>query len=168
MKSLRVAYWDQSPRHLSSWKDLLERYLRQITEIKCIDVKSLDQAAREQVDLTIVHAEHLDREAFHQWLSGLMKTARNSQAIWIPTLIVTRMNFADVRPLFSPTYEENWYCDLIHPDHIDSLPLRVVNLIKIHDHLKELKRYRVSLENLEKQTQALNEQLDTLRQADSE
>lgn len=167
MKSLRVAYWDQTPRHLSSWKDRLERYLRQITEIQCFDVRSLEQAAEQSADLTIVQAADLEEEAFQQWLSGLVKTSRGSDAIWIPTLVITELDFAKVRALFSTTYRENWYCDLIHPEHLDSLPLRVVNLIKIHDHLKELDRYRQSLEDLEKRAELLSQELRSLKQAES-
>ena len=42
----------------------------------------------------------------------------------------------------------NWYFDILSMEHIDSMPIRVANLLRIHDHLHELERYQNTLATL--------------------
>ena len=56
--------------------------------------------------------------------------------------------------------DENWYFDVIDPDHLDSLPMRVANLLRIHDHLHELSRYEKSLADLQADVRQMQQKLE--------
>ena len=57
----------------------------------------------------------------------------------------------------------NWYFDIVASDQLDSLPIRVANLLRIHDHLHELHRYSAALSSLTAQTEALKQELLQLK-----
>ncbi len=166
MRQLRVAYWDHAPRQVNFIKGQLERHLRDLTEISLFDVQGYEQAVQERADLVVVAADHLDAEIFATWFPNLQGKIAKTQGIWVPALILTKLDFAAVHEQFAVAYRDNWYCDLIHPDHLSSLPIRVANLIKMHDHLREMERYQSALSSLEQRVDKLNAELTAFRTLD--
>jgi hypothetical protein len=61
------------------------------------------------------------------------------------------------------TLNSNWYFDLLHPDHLSSLPVRVANLLRMHDHLHELLRYEKELKRMQADIGRIEAELQALR-----
>ena len=60
-------------------------------------------------------------------------------------------------------WASNWYFDIIHPDHLTSLPVRIANLLRIHDHLAELHRYEAELGRMQQNIRMIEAELKTLK-----
>jgi hypothetical protein len=158
-RTLRVKYLVADKRFVDADRMLLETNLRRLTDVTLSEIKSIDDPDFLPCDLLIVAAKNVAAIDFGKWLEGFRKRIHNQGNIWIPALILTQVEFEDLRDILLDAVNDNWYFDVINADHISSLPIRVANLLKIHDHLHEMDRYERSLSDLGDKIAKLEAQL---------
>lgn len=162
-RALRICYYNAETRIVDAGLARFESLLKQMGTIQVEAIASLDDPQLGPSDLLIVAASHLLEEDFLKWLQGLAKRMVRQNNIWVPCLIVADVPFSDLADEVLPfAIAENWYFDVMAPDHIESLPIRVANLLRIHDHLHELGRYEKTLNQLSDQVESLRAQLESL------
>lgn len=147
-RTLRVKYLVADKRFVDADRMVLEKNLRRLTDVELTEIKSVDDSELHPCDLLIVAARHVAAIDFRKWLDGFRKRVKAQAQVRIPALILTDAAFEDLRDILFEAVHENWYFDVIHADHITSLPIRVANLLKIHDHLHEMQRYEQALKDL--------------------
>ena len=136
----RICYWDAEKKFTDSSKINFERHLSFLPDFDLVNLVSLEDENFQPCDLLIVAATAIDEDIFHDWLKGLNKRIIRQNSIWTPCIIVTEISFAESSQSLHTFADNNWYFDILHPHHTDSIPIRVANLLKIHDHLHELFR----------------------------
>ena len=146
---LHVAYWDHERRVADRYKAAFEAQLKKIADVKLTSLRSLDDLDDASCDLLVVGASGIPEEKFLDWLTGLKARLARPDAIWVPVLFFASIGFPVLVEMFRSAVAANWYFDIVAPDHIDSLPLRMANLLRIRDHLQELMRYATVLDDLE-------------------
>jgi hypothetical protein len=160
----RLCIWDLEPRRADALKLNVERSLRFLPQLDLVRLKALDDPNLLPCDLLVVFATHLGEEELITWLSGFEKRmAQQQQGIWIPALIVNACEMTRVVEVLEQTLNSNWYFDLLHPDHLSSLPVRVANLLRMHDHLHELLRYEKELKRMQTDIGRIEAELQALR-----
>ena len=147
-RTLKIAYWNPDPRYVSISHIELEKELGLLAELKVQPVKSIDYLAAEGFDLLVVSAQHIPEEDFSKWLLGLKSRIESQGNIWVPAIVVADVGVKSLREVLAPAIASNWYFDILAKDHISSLPVRVANLVRIHDHLGELRRYSEAVDSL--------------------
>lgn len=152
-RHLRVNYWNSEPRLVAPSKARLEILLKSLGTVDLTEIKSLDD--KQPADLLVIPADHIPEDKFVDWLKGLRQRIKQQGQIWTPALIMADVSFGELDDLLDDAVQANWYFDVVHRDHMDSLPIRVANLLRIHDHLHELKRYRQELDTLDRKVQDL-------------
>jgi len=162
-RPLRVCYWDSEKRITGATKALLESYLQKLGGVDMVAINSLTDDDYTPCDLIILTGEHVPGEAFANWLSSIQSRLRREHQIWTPALILANTDFNDLDDIFPWAVKANWYFDVIHTDHLESLPIRVANLLRIHDHLHELNRYHERLAELETKLEQTNSSLAELK-----
>ena len=159
----RICYWDSEKILLASWKVQFEKSLKFLPELDVYQLKTLDDPAFFPCDLMVVAAQSVPDEELSQWLQGLHNRIKAQGKIWSPALVLSYANFQNLSPLIHEFAANNWYFDIVHPDHFDSLPIRIANLLRIHDHLHELQRYHDQVidmqERIEQVEASLGQQL---------
>jgi hypothetical protein len=158
-RTLRVKYFVADKRFVDADRMLLEKNLRRISDVKLSEIKSIEAADFLPCDLLVVAAKNVAAIDFKKWLTGFRKRVHNEGNIWVPALILTEVEFEDLRDILLEAVNENWYFDVMHADHMASLPIRVANLLKINDHLHELDRYEKALADLGEKVMKLESQL---------
>ena len=143
---LRVAYLDGEQRSVDARKLFLESKLKSLADLKIETLKSIEDLKSESCDLLIVSANHIPSEEFEKWLDGFC--GRMLEHIWTPALVLASLDAKRLDSLLKKIVHQNWYFDIVDASHLDSLPIRVANLIRIHDHLLELRKYDEELNNL--------------------
>jgi hypothetical protein len=78
-------------------------------------------------------------------------------------LIVAELPVNEARLLMEHAIKSNWYFDVVRPEHLDSLPVRVANLLRIHDHFHELRRNSETLDRLQDRVNMLEHEVNALR-----
>lgn len=136
---LKLAYLDAEQRHVDARKLYLESKLKSLADIQLTMIPSVDALASARYDLVIVSASHIPGEDFEKWLDTFC--IRMKAHVWIPALILATLEARQLESLLKKIVHQNWYFDIVDPQHMDSMPIRVANLIRIHDHLQELQRY---------------------------
>ena len=126
-------------------------------------VKGLSDPKFSPCDLLIIDAHKLPAENFPQWLFAFSKKIESQGFIWVPALIISSASFITLKEVLNRAIEMNWYFDIMKEEHMDSIPIRVANLLRIHDHLHEMKRYEESLNALSNQLDQLTHTIRTLK-----
>jgi hypothetical protein len=162
-RTMRVSYWNIEKRVLDSERMSLEKHLEQLGDIKVTPVDGLDAPGAMPCDLLIVAAQILAGQDFPTWLTGLSQRIQRQGYIWTPALILADMPFGVLRGILPAAVSDNWYFDILAPQHMESLPIRVANLLRIHDHLHELKRYGSVVDELSVKTEKLENELQKLK-----
>ena len=161
-RKLRVCYWDSDPRTLNSPKLTFENYLKRMTDnFDIIDLKGLDDPSFHPSDLLVISAPQIDTEIFLDWLNGLSKRVDNQKSIWIPALILTDQSITTLIETMDSAIYDNWYFDIVSVKEMPSIPIRISNLLKIHDHLHELYRYDQEIKSLQSQVKSLEERIQS-------
>jgi hypothetical protein len=124
---------------------------------------ALEELTKEPRDLVIVAAQRVGAAEFPVWFDGLRKRVMAQGGIWIPALVLADVPFKVLTEILPAAVADNWYFDILVPAHIASLPIRVANLLRIHDHLHELKRYSAALEDITTKVTMLESQMRDLR-----
>jgi hypothetical protein len=159
-RKLKIGVHDQEPRIFNRIKASLESQISRLASIQICPIKSLNELA-DSIDLLLVIAPPLNSEHFTQWLSSIESRCSNPDSIWTPCIIIADIDFGGLNELLEPASRSNWYFDIIHSEHLNSLPIRVANLLRISDHLKELLRYDREVKNLLKRVEFLESKFHT-------
>jgi len=155
----RLCYWDTEKRHFDSFKANFERHIKFLPQLTLYQLTSLDDPEFFPCDLLIIYAAHIPDEELPQWIEGLKKRIQAGGKIWTPSLILSPVGFGELSEWLHEYADSNWYFDIIHPDQWTSLPIRVANLLRIHDHLHELYRYQDQLTSLQERITTIEQEL---------
>ena len=150
-RPLRVCSYHYDPRFIDDTLEQVEHELSKVHDFEIISLSSLDAPEFDPCDLLILMAQQLQDSELTQWTKGLAHRLRHK--IWTPALIVASPGFQVLSELTTFALGSNWYFDVVDAEHIPSLPLRITNLIRIHDHLHEMYRYEKTLSTLEQKLQ---------------
>lgn len=156
---LRLAYYNAHNRELDAYRLILESYLAKLGPFTIKKLKHLQELSAEPCDLLVVAAHRLPEGQFLAWLLGFSDKIIAQGCIWVPALIIADANFETLSEVLEKAVHMNWYFDIMSEAHLASLPIRVANLLRIHDHLHELKRYEKTLETLSQQLAHVTSQL---------
>lgn len=159
----RVAYLDTQQKYFTGAKKHCQNILRSLDGTDFNEISALNQLDTQNTDIVFLSASHIESVDFQQWLDGLAKKFKRNEFIWIPALILAEVSLNISRDILQVTINNNWYYDIISPNELDSLPLRMANLIKIHDHMKELNRYEAELQNFSEKIEGLERVIHTLQ-----
>ena len=162
-RKLRICYYNVDQQSLNSLRISLEAALQSLGEFEILPVTGLADPARLPCDLFLVHAINIKEETFPAWLYHFSQRMEQQGNIWIPAIFVSEVSWHILRSMTEKAVQMNWYFDIVSPQHIDSLPVRIANLLRIHDHLHELKRYEASLNELSVRLEDLAEAVQRLR-----
>jgi hypothetical protein len=143
---------------------MIESHLKRLGDLKVEAVKDLSSPEVIPCDLMVVGAQKVPEEAFSGWFSALRSKMVSNASIWTPALVIADVSFEVLRSLLVQAVQDNWYFDIVNPRQISSLPIRVANLLRIHDHLHELRRYALALDEIQGQVRELESQIVTLDQ----
>ena len=161
-KRMRVCSWAGTPGFFSAASAALDQQLRQLIQVDLIKVKSLDDPSMMPVDLLIISAEGVDEEAFPTWIRGISSRIPKAHSIPVPTVIFSAISVSTQRELLRWAVDGNWYFDIVNPDHVSSLPVRIANFLRLHDHLHEVRRMSEASAALTGRVQEMERQLEGL------
>ncbi|MEY4631735.1 MAG: hypothetical protein RIQ81_1855 [Pseudomonadota bacterium] len=159
----RACFLNLDPKFVNLPKLKLEQALKAMVDIDLVEVSAMDDPKFLPCDLLILESQGVPEENFQQWLTGFQRRLVAQADIWIPAVIVADLPVARARSMMEDAVKSNWYFDVVTPAHIDSLPLRVANLLRIHDHLHELRRYSETLDRLQDRVNMLEHEVNSLR-----
>ena len=158
-KTPRILYVNPTPQVISALNQLSEKYLSWLADVDIENLSSLSQAKNKPFDLIIYNAFGVPDDKLSTWLHNISKQILTHNQVLVPTIILSKLGFNDLNKMLSSIYKDNWYIDILHPDHINSLPIRIANLLKIHDHLHETQRLQKELEDIHIQISKFEKQL---------
>ena len=158
----RICIWNTQKNVVSGGTLSLEHHLKRLFEIDFYELESLDDPKFFPCDLLVIYAEYIEDENFETWLENLKNKIQTQGKIWVPSLIFSKLGFSSANFLLPNMSGSNWYFDIIHPDHINSIPIRVANLLRINDHLWELIRYDQELQKIGGRVAELEQKLESM------
>lgn len=161
----RICYWDYNKRSISSSKMSFEKHLKFLPEIEFAFLKSIDDPLFFPCDLLFINAEGLEEEPFQIWMNSFKTRFKHQGKIWVPIIFISPINFSTLTDWLHEHADDNWYFDIIKPDETQSLPIRIANLLRIHDHLHELKRYHEQLITMQKQVTEIEGRLNKMEKS---
>ncbi len=162
-KKINVGNYSLTPKIITQVGAFVESHLKVFFESQVEVVKDHEQIKSPDFDIGLVQAQELELPEFLKWLDSFEKKRADASLIQVPFIIVTPISPADVAKLFVRVVETNWYFDLVHPMQLQSLPIRVANLIRIKLHIEELQRYNLELDQMAEKIAQLEEKLKTLK-----
>lgn len=161
-REITVGYLDTQKKFFSSQKGRLEFLLKSFGKIAFREVKSLDDDSLRDCHALLTTADHVPDEDFLKWFLKFEKKVHLMKLIWIPTIILADLELATQKSLLDHSLKSNWYFDIVAGSQLNSLPIRLANMIRIHDHLKELYHYDRELNALQGQVLDLETQIRQL------
>ncbi len=162
----RICYWDSEKRFVDAHKLNFEKQLSFLPDFDLITLKSLDSENFNPCDLLLISALLVEDHEFSQWLLGINKRILHQNSIWTPALIFSEVEGYELSSAMHEFAANNWYFDIVNPKHIDSIPIRVANLLRIHDHLHEIMRYQERLDSMQDKIIEIESQLAKMRAED--
>jgi hypothetical protein len=159
---ITVGFLIHDPRLADRYLARVENTLKSISEVKAINITSTTDPRLAHCSIVVVFANNLDEEQMITWVKGIPKRLTSS-SINIPWLIICENSEVIQKEMLRYALAENWYFDLVLPDHLDSLLTRIANLIRISDHISELKRYESETKLLEEKVSVALEMLDEMK-----
>lgn len=154
-----MCLWAATPGFVSSASAALDQQLGQFIQLDLIKVKSLDDPQIKPADLLIISAEGIDDEQFSDWVRGISARIPRAHSIPVPTIIFGVVLAPTQRELLRWAVDGNWYFDIVEPGHLSSLPVRVANFLRLHDHLHEVRRMTEASDLLSNKVQDMERQL---------
>jgi hypothetical protein len=139
-RRMRVCSWGATPGFASSASAAFDQQLRQFIQLELIKVKSLDDPSIVPADLLIISAEGIDDELFPDWIKGISPRIPRVHGIPVPSIIFSVVSASTQQKLLRWAVDGNWYFDIVETGHLSSLPVRVANFLRLHDHLHEVRR----------------------------
>ncbi len=156
----RICYINSDPKTLETSVAFFEKRLKLLSDLEIINLPSLEKIAFSACDLIIINCAFLSDEAFMQWFPKTSEKITKQLNISVPTIFLARIDFAILDKMWQSAYQSNWYFDIIHPEHLESLPIRVATLLRIHDHLHEMQRYELEIGLLKKEVVDIQQKLE--------
>jgi hypothetical protein len=161
---LRACYWNSEKKFFGINKALLEKQLKFVgRQVSLKELGSLEEMVSSPCDILIVASDHVPHDKFGGWLASIQSKILKNNGIWVPTIFVSSCGFENLLELLTSVYQSNFYFDVVASEHLDSLPIRVANLLRIHDHLHELQRYEQQYNSLQGAVKTLEDKIKTLR-----
>lgn len=140
----------------------VEEKLKMIGDLELVHLKSIDDPNLFPCDLLILTSEQVPEEEFYNWLVNYSKRIHRQSSIKIPTVVISEVSFFMQKKFMLDAVKSNWYFDIVSKEHLESLPIRITNLLRIHDHIHEIHRYENSLISLQEKVDLLSQQIVTL------
>lgn len=165
--SYHACFLSLNPNVLSSISAAIDAQLERTLTVKVSRISSLSELSSRHWDLVIVDAQILNETEIPSWIEGLYGKLIGTSTIWIPALIFSTCSPATTIKICEQMVALNWYFDIVHPDHVSSIPLRIANLIRIHNHLRELLEYKSILDDLQQRVDAVESQSRKIGSKDS-
>jgi hypothetical protein len=164
-RPLKICYWNSEKRFAGTQKSTLENYLKLLSpELNLTLVDTSDQIeALLPLDLLIVSADHVADDAFSKWVGNLQSKLVRQNGVWIPAIFLANIKFDALLEMLKSTYQSNFYFDVISGNHLESLPLRVANLLRIHDHIHEIGRFEQQYNSLQDVVKKLENEIKSLK-----
>ncbi len=157
----RICSWDPEKLRVTSWKSHFEKTLKFLPDLELVQLKSLDDPKFSPCDLLIVSALSIPEAELATWIQSLQTRIRSQGKIWTPALVISEVNYSRLGEWLHEYASLNWYFDILHPDHLDSVPIRIANLLRIHDHLHELERYHTQIMSMQEQITRIEQTLNS-------
>ena len=155
-RKLRLCYYNTDERSIGAQRIALEKKLRFLGNFTFSQISNLEGPDIVPADLLVVAASNIPDSHFADWLEKFSSRVEQQGAIWLPALIISEAPFRVLREVLEKAVQMNWYFDIVSQGHLDSLPIRVANLLRIHDHLHELQRYEKALNALSGQLEQVS------------
>ncbi|MGE0173896.1 MAG: hypothetical protein AB7T49_13960 [Oligoflexales bacterium] len=157
---LRACYWNSEKKFFGINKALLEKHLKSVgRQLLLKEISTLEEMSLSPCDILIVASDHVPHDKFAGWLTSIQNKIIKNNGIWVPAIFVSSCSFENLLELLKTVYQSNFYFDVVASEHLDSLPIRVANLLRIHDHLHELQRYEKQYNTLQADVKKLEEKL---------
>ena len=138
----------------------VEQQLKNLGSVQYVRLKSLDDPDFHPCDLLVLTATYIDEENFETWLKGVEARLHKQAGIKVPAVIYAHIGLGMQRELLQWAVASNWYFDIVDPEHLDSLGIRIANFLRLHDHLHEVARMQKSVESLTERVSALEDALN--------
>ena len=158
-RRIRVCTWNATPAMISAEMRQFETELKRLGGIDLITLSALDDPKFIPCDLLVIAARNIDEDNFIDWIKGVALRLQNSGNIKTPAIIQANVSQNTQRGLLRWAIESNWYFDIVGSDHISSLPIRVANFLRLHDHLQEVNRMQKAVNELTDRVQQLESEL---------
>ena len=158
-RKLRICLFEADKILLNRDKIKFDSMLKQLQSFEIVELPSLSPNVYPASDLLIISAMHLAKDEFIGWIKPLHATLKNQGNVWLPAIILADVSFEEITKIIDWAIEINWYFDVILPEHLSSLAIRITNLLRIHDHLHELNRYAIELTSLQKRVNDIEKEL---------
>lgn len=157
----RICYVNPDSRTMETSVSFFEKRLSMISNLDLAHFTSLETAqASGPCDLLILNANNLDEQAFLQWFPKIVAKLSKKEGIPSPCIFFSQLEFNALESIWETAYKHNWYFDIVQPQHMESLPIRVANLLRIHDHIHEIRRYEEELNALKGRMSSLEKKLE--------
>jgi hypothetical protein len=160
-QQLKVAVWNAVPQMASAHTGLFLSELKKLYLVQSVDVKDLEDARIGECDLIVCQAYFIDEEHFFAWIQKIRERVPIVQGIRLAAMILCKISVTVQRDILGWAYGQNWYFDLIETDHLQSLPVRVANLLRFSAHLHEVQRMDRALQDVSLRLAQLESQLQT-------
>ena len=158
-RNMRLGYWNSEPRGVGPDLISIELHLKRLGDVTLTKLASLDEISDQTIDLLLIAAAQVEEGEFATWLGGVRRRLVQRLGVWLPAIVLSNVGFLTLNSSLKDASGDNWYFDIVDPDHVSSLPIRVANLLRIHDHLHELRRYENVMANLEDKVSKLEGKL---------
>lgn len=159
-RRLRVCVWNPTPAMAGASALAIEQQLKNLGSIQLVHLKALDDQELHPCDLLVLPASYIEEETFVTWLKGIESRLARQGGIKIPAMIYAHIALSVQRELLQWAVASNWYFDIVDPDHLSSLPIRIANFLRLHDHLHEVARMQTTVENLSERITTLENNLN--------
>ena len=141
-RPIRVCYLPREDNVVDVDRLRFEKALHQVAELDLVTLGSLRDPKLHPCDLLVAFPGLNAKSNFHAWVHRLLSSIERQAGIWVPVIFVaTDPESLQLNHMFSEAVGRNWYFDVVSPAELATLPIRAANLLRIHDHLHELKRY---------------------------
>jgi len=161
-RKLRVCYWNTDPRVVSTGRMVLESELAQLGDLDFREVRALDDPSIFPCDVLVIAGQKVPDDEFIGWLQRIQTRMIAQGGIWVPAVIVADVAPSVLHEAMTAAIRSNWYFDIVSPDHVRSLPIRVANFLRLHDHLHELRRYGEAMDALQSKVNMLEAQVQAI------
>lgn len=158
-RRLRVCVWNPTPAMAGASILAVEQQLKNLGSVQLVQLKSLDDPEFHPCDLLVLTANFIEEENFSTWLKGVETRLQKQAGIKVPAMIYSRVEQGVQRELLQWAIATNWYFDIVDPDHLHSLPIRIANFLRLHDHLHEISRMQKTMEDLTERVHSLEQAL---------
>lgn len=144
---LALTYWEQNSLTWDAIKGQVEQQLSLIFPCETKKVKTLTDEGFWPCDLIVTYTGSMNSVV--STLKTIERQLKVSGKIWPACLVIGHYPEDQAPELIDLTLSSNWNFDVLSPEHLESLPPRIGNLIRIQDHLQELRGYDKQLQDLE-------------------